>query len=219
MKTTACLHSLSAAGMALFLAVTACDTDPGKNKSAATIAAPRAITSGASAVEGTTTYPFSQADSKLTFVGAKVTRKHDGAFGVFKGAIRLVDGSVEKGSVTADVDIGSISVDEPKLTGHLKTPDFFDAVKFPTAHFVSTSVKAGGDRGASHTVTGNLDMHGVSKSVSFPATIKVREDETDVDAEFALNRRDFGIVYPGRPDDLIKDEVLIKLQIRAKRAP
>jgi hypothetical protein len=39
----------------------------------------------------------------------------------------------------------------------------------------------------------------------------------EVDAEFAINRKDFGIVYPGMPDDLIKDDVLLKLHIRANR--
>jgi hypothetical protein len=40
----------------------------------------------------------------------------------------------------------------------------------------------------------------------------------DVDAEFVINRKDFGVVYPGMPDDLIKDDVLLKLQLRAKKA-
>jgi hypothetical protein len=44
-------------------------------------------------------------------------------------------------------------------------------------------------------------------------------DQVDADAEFAINRKDFGLVYPGMPDDLIKDEVLIKLQIHAKKSP
>jgi hypothetical protein len=39
-----------------------------------------------------------------------------------------------------------------------------------------------------------------------------------VDAEFAINRKDFGVVYPGMPDDLIKDDVLLKLKIHAKKA-
>jgi hypothetical protein len=42
-------------------------------------------------------------------------------------------------------------------------------------------------------------------------------DAVSVDAEFAINRKDFNIVYAGKPDDLIKDDVLIKLTIRAKK--
>jgi polyisoprenoid-binding protein YceI len=59
----------------------------------------------------------------------------------------------------------------------------------------------------------------VTKSISFPATIKINSDAVDVDTEFAINRKDFGIVYPGMPDDLIKDDVLLKLHVRAAKAP
>jgi polyisoprenoid-binding protein YceI len=100
----------------------------------------------------------------------------------------------------------------------LKSADFFDAEKFPKATFVSTSVKPGGEKNATHTVTGNLTMHGVTKSISFPATIRLAPGSAEADAEFAINRKDFGIMYPGASDDLIRDDVLIKLTIRAKKA-
>jgi polyisoprenoid-binding protein YceI len=100
--------------------------------------------------------------------------------------------------------------------GHLKSPDFFDVAQFPTATFTSTAIKAGAEGGATHTVTGTLDLHGVKKSITFPATIAVGADTVSVKSEFAINRKDFNIVYPGKPDDLIKDEVLLKLDIAAK---
>jgi len=52
----------------------------------------------------------------------------------------------------------------------------------------------------------------------FPATIKINGDAVDVDAEFAINGKDFGMVYPGMPNDLIKDDVLLKLHVRAGKA-
>lgn len=198
------------------LGVAGCDNDPAKGKATATVA--EAVTAPSSATSAGTKYAFSAADSKLSFTGAKVTRKHDGSFGAFTGTIQLVDNNPEKSSVRVDVDMSSLSSDDPKLTGHLKSPDLFDTAKFPKANFVSTSVKAGGEKGATHTVTGNLELHGVSKSISFPATIKAHGDGVDVDAEFAINRKDFGVVYPGMPDDLIKDEIVIKLQVRSKKA-
>jgi polyisoprenoid-binding protein YceI len=209
MKTT----SLLAASM-FVLAVTACDNDPAKGKTQASAAAPL-VTSAppASAVK----YSFSNADSKIDFVGAKVTRKHDGSFQTFTGAVNLVDNDPTKSSVTTEIDIGSVKTDEEKLTKHLKTPDLLDVAKFPKATFTSTSIKAGGDKGATHTVTGNFQLHGVTKSITFPATIKMGGDAVDVDAEFAINRKDFGVVYPGMPDDLIKDDVLLKLHIHAKK--
>jgi polyisoprenoid-binding protein YceI len=208
-----------AVSLALALAgLAGCDNNPAKDKSQATVAAPVTVASTNAPSTGSASYVFSAADSKLAFTGAKVTRKHEGSFASFSGTIQLVDGNPEKSTVNVEIDMPSLTVDEAKLTSHLKTPDFFDVAKYPKARFVSTSVKAGGDKGATHTVTGNLELHGITKSISFPATIKPHGDGIDIDAEFALNRKDFGVVYPGMPDDLIKDEFLVKLQVRAKKA-
>ncbi len=199
----------------LALTLAACDDNPSKGKTQATTAEAVAV---AAAPASAAKFAFSNADSKLEFVGAKVTGKHDGSFQTFSGTVSLVDNDPTKSSVSVTIDVGSLKSDQEKLTGHLKSPDLLDVAKFPQATFNSTSIKAGGDKGASHTVTGNLQLHGVTKSISFPATIKATSDAVDVDAEFAINRKDFGIVYPGMPDDLIKDDVLLKLQLRAKKA-
>jgi polyisoprenoid-binding protein YceI len=199
----------------LVLSLSACNNDPAKGKAQAT--ATEAVTTAAAPTAGTK-FAFTNADSKLEFVGAKVTRKHDGSFQTFSGTVTLVDNDPTKSSVTVLVDVGSLKSDEDKLTTHLKSPDLLDVGKFPQATFTSTSIKAGGEQGKSHTITGNLQLHGVTKSISFPADIKTAADAVDVDAEFAINRKDFGVVYPGMPDDLIKDDVLLKLKIHAKKA-
>jgi polyisoprenoid-binding protein YceI len=197
------------------LALAACNNDPAKGKSQAAVADPAA----APVITGVK-YTFDQVASKVEFVGAKITRKHDGAFGTFAGTIQLVGNDPLKSQVTVEVDTASLTSDDPKLTGHLKSPDFFDVAKYPKARFTSTSITAGGEKGATHTVTGNLELHGVTKSITFPATIKlVGDDGVHVDTEFAIRRKDFGLVYPGMPNDLIKDDVLLKLEVRAKKSP
>lgn len=198
----------------LALAGVACDNNPGKGKAQAAVseasaAAPAAATNGVA-------YGFSQAGSSLRYVGAKVTGKHEGSLGTFSGSVQLVDGDPTKSSVTVEIDLRSITSDSEKLTRHLKSADFFDVEKFPRGSFKSTSIKAGGAGGASHTVSGNLELRGVTKQISFPATIKVA-DGVRVEAEFAINRKDFGINYAGMADDLIKDDVLIKLALDAKK--
>lgn len=209
----------------VLVASTACDTDPGKGKTHAVVGAPvsaptavsdlaPAPASAPAAPTGTALYRIDDTNSKLEFVGAKVTRKHPGSFGGFRGTILLEDGNPLKGSVKLEIDMPTLSVDEPKLTGHLKTADFFDVAKFPKTTFVSSSVQAAA---GAYSVTGNLNLHGVSKSITFPAAIKVSGDFIDAYSEFAINRKDFGIVYPGAPDDLIKDDVLIKLLVHAKK--
>lgn len=72
-----------------------------------------------------------------------------------------------------------------------------------------------GEKGATHTVTGNLQLHGVTKSITFPATIVVSPGVMTVDSTFSVNRKDFGINYAGAADNLIRDEVVLTLHVRA----
>ena len=112
-------------------------------------------------------------------------------------------------------DTTSLWSDNDKLTGHLKSPDFFDVEKFPTATFTSTSIVAAAD---GFTVTGNLDLHGMQKSITFPAQIEAGAETVTAKAEFSIMRFDFGIVYPGMPDDLIRDEVVVTFDVVATPA-
>ena len=70
-------------------------------------------------------------------------------------------------------------------------------------------------QGDGYEVTGNLELHGVTKSITFPATIVVEDGRITAEAEFFIRRTDFGILYPGKPDDLIRDEVVIRLDLIA----
>jgi polyisoprenoid-binding protein YceI len=162
---------------------------------------------------------ISPENSKVEFVAAKVTRSHNGSFKQFTGAIDLVKNSVESSQVTIDIDAGSVVTDEDALTKHLQTPDFFDVAKYPKASFTSTKIEAASAGGATHNVTGNFELHGVKKSITFPATIQVAPDSVSVNAEFAINRKDFGLLYPGKADDLIRDGVVIKLTLKVPRKP
>ena len=156
-------------------------------------------------------------NSKIEFVAAKVTRSHNGSFKQFNGAVDLVNNAVEQSRVTIDIDAASVVTDEDDLTKHLKTPDFFDVSRFPKATFTSTKIESTTTAGATHTVTGNFELHGVKKAITFPANIQLAPDKVTVSAEFAINRKDFGITYPGKTDDLIRDGVVIKLTLSPPR--
>jgi polyisoprenoid-binding protein YceI len=164
------------------------------------------------------TLPVTSENSRIEFVGSKVTGSEGGRFGKFSGMVHLVDARPELSRVEIAMDMNSVATDSSYLAEHLKSADFFDAPKFPKATFVSTDIKPGGEKGATHTVTGNLDLHGVTKAIAFPATIKLDSAAATLDAVFSINRKDFGIVYAGKTNDLIRDEVVIKLYVRAPRA-
>jgi len=162
-------------------------------------------------------YVITPENSKIEFIGAKVTGHHNGSFKKFSGVVDYT-GQVETSRVSLTIDSSSLETDTPDLTKHLKTADFFDVAKFPEAKFVSTAIKPGGENGATHTVTGNLTLHGVTKAVTFPATINVTPDAATVESSFSINRKDFGINYAGAADNLIRDDVVLTLHIRATKA-
>ena len=162
-------------------------------------------------------YLITPQNSKIEFVGSKVTGSHHGSFERFSGEIDYA-GTPEQSRVSITIETDSITTDTPDLTKHLKTADFFDVAKYPQATFVSTAIKPGGDKGASHTITGNLTLHGVTKAVTFPATISVAPDAITVDSNFTINRKDFGINYAGAADNLIRDDVVLTLKIRATKS-
>jgi YceI-like domain len=89
---------------------------------------------------GATTSTFSGAGSKFELVGAEVTGKHDGAFRQFSGTIQLPERKAEARTVDVDVDMALLTADDPKLTGHLKSPDLFDVEKLPKARFTSIAL-------------------------------------------------------------------------------
>ena len=152
--------------------------------------------------------------SSIEWVGAKVTRDHDGKFNDFDGWIEYAGGQPSR--IAFEIDMNSIESDDPKLTGHLKSPDFFDVAKFPKATFVSTSITpaaAGAEGGATHTVRGQLNMHGVEREVTIPVRAQVTPEGVQTTSEFTINRHDWGVSYRGAADDLIRDNVLIRLNL------
>lgn len=182
-----------------------------KPKAVTSDAAPVTAASPAASVEK---YLIKPDTSKIEFDASKVTGSHHGSFEKFSGVIDYA-GQPEKSRVKITIETSSVKADDPGLTKHLQTPDFFDVAKFPEATFESTEIKPGGDKGASHTVTGNLQLHGVTKSITFPATIVAKPGEITVESTFSINRKDFGINYAGAADNLIRDEVVLKLHVRA----
>ena len=181
---------------------------------------PKAVTSQAAPVSSPSAqgekFLITPANSKIEFHASKVTGSHHGGFEKFSGTIDYA-GQIETSRVTINIDTTSVTTDTPDLTKHLKTPDFFDVAKYPQATFTSTEIKPGGDKGAAYTVTGNLQLHGVTKSITFPATIAAAPDAITVESTFSINRKDFGINYAGAADNLIRDEVVLILHVRATK--
>lgn len=203
--------------------------DPAANKPKATTTAPSSASpANAATAPAATTDVFASfkpkgtaidvdaATSKIEFTGSKVTGKHDGGFKKFVGKIDLVGEKAEDSAVAFEIEMASVFTDADGLTKHLQEADFFEVAKFPKASFVSTKIVPDTAKGAGNfTVTGDMEIRGVKKSITFPAKITVAADAVSVNSEFAINRKDFGIVYAGKADDLIRDDVVLRLDLKA----
>lgn len=169
----------------------------------------------AEAPVATQTIALNSENTKVTWIGSKVTGAHDGGFNTVSGEM-TVAGTVDSIRGHIDIDVTSIYSDEDKLTEHLRSGDFFSVEQYPSAKFVVTNIGEEGDEGK-RVVTGNLTLRGVEKSITFPAAIAVTDTNVTFEALFKINRKDFGIVYDGQADDLIRDDVAIEFKVDAAR--
>jgi polyisoprenoid-binding protein YceI len=161
---------------------------------------------------GGTEYRFTDA-STITFVGSKVTGSHEGGFKKFDGSFTIVDGNPVAGEFK--IDMASTWADDDKLTAHLKSEDFFHVSEYPQSTFKVTQIEEKED--SIYQVSGNLTLHGVTKNLTFPTKVDMDGDLVNLTAEFDINRFDFDIKYPGKQDDLIRKDVVLKLDLEAKK--
>ena len=162
------------------------------------------------------TLPAAAADVKLTGENTKITwvgtkgaaGKHEGGFKTVTGTATVSGDALTK--VEVEIDMDSLYSDDPKLTAHLKAPDFFGVKTNPTSKFVSTKIEKS-DKG--YTITGNLTMNGKTKEISFPATVSTAGGAVKIDSAFSIDKRDWGMTYGGGKID---DQVALKVSVDAK---
>ena len=109
-----------------------------------------------------------------------------------------------------NIETDGLEPDDAKLTGHLKSPDFFEVKKFPEAKFVSTGIKAEKE---GFTVTGDLTLRGKTKSIKFPAKIENKNGTATLNADFKIKRSDWGMTYGA---GMIDDDVKLTVSVKAK---
>src|SRR4029077_18519065 len=109
----------------------------------------------------TTTWKAAPIHSRARFkVKHMMTSNVKGEFGAITGSLQLDSNAPTKSKVEASIDAATITTGDTQRDAHLKSPDFFDAEKFPTLAFRSTRVsKSGKDE---LTVAGDLTIHGVT---------------------------------------------------------
>jgi len=109
--------------------------------------------------------------------------------------------------IAIDIDTTSLWTEFEMLTTHLKSPDFFDVRRFPTAKFESTKIEPA-------SITGKLTLHGVTKEITIPAAITVNGAGLRIASEFTINRLDFGINFDPKK---VEDKVALSVTVGEKQ--
>lgn len=190
-------------------------------KTSARFLALAALVLGSTAVSraAVETYAIDPVHSSVGFTIRHFVSKVSGSFTKVSGMIAVDRDRLDKSTVEASIDVGSISTANEKRDTHLKSPDFFDAVKYTTITFKSTSWKKTGDD--TFDVTGDLTIHGVTKSV----VLKTRllgfgpgpggAELSGWEVATTLNKADFGVNGPALLGKALGDEVAVTINIEA----
>ena len=150
-----------------------------------------------------------------------------GNFEKHVGTVEINDRDITKSTVSVTVDTASLNTNVAKRDAHLRSPDFFDVVKYPTMTFVSKKVvRAGQDR---LKITGDLTLHGVTREVVLDVEGPSQESKDPwgnirrgASASTTVNRKDFGLLWNKTLETggvVVGDDVTITLEIEMIKAP
>ncbi len=148
-----------------------------------------------------------------------------GSFGKFAATLTTTEDDFSTAAISFEAEVASINTGNEQRDGHLRTGDFFDAEQFPTIKFVSTNVLAKG--GNEFEVTGDLSIHGVTKSVTLQvngsglAKDPWGQIKTAFEINGKINRTDFGLVWNAPLETggvLLSEDVYLQAEVQFVKA-
>lgn len=170
----------------------------------------------------TRTLNIDKAHSEATFQVRHLLTKVRGRFADFAGTIEFDEAAPERSAVALTIQAASIDTNEPQRDQHLRSADFFETEKYPTLTFASKSIKAAGS--GAYTVTGDLTIHGVTRTIDLDASyLGVAKDpwgnaKFGFEAETTINRKDFGLSWNAALETggvLVGEDVKIAVSVQA----
>lgn len=161
-----------------------------------------------------TTWNYDNAHAKIGFSVSHMTLSDcDGYFKDVTATIKSSKADMTDAVAEMTAQVSSVNTDNQKRDEHLISADFFDAAKYPTITFKSTSFKKT-KLANSYVVAGNLTMHGVTKPMTFAAVIRTgvnpysKKETAGFKVTGKINRKDFGIAE-STPAAMVGEEVTI----------
>lgn len=147
---------------------------------------------------GQETYKADPAHANVGFaVSHLVINKVRGHFDKFDASLEL-DPEGKVSAAQAEIEVASVNTANAKRDDHLRSPDFFDAAQYPTITFVSTGTA---ERDGQDVLLGKFTIHGVTKDVELPYTLKgpIKDPwgntKLALEAELVIDRRDYGLTW------------------------
>ncbi len=171
-----------------------------------------------------TTYQIDPSHSSASFsVKHMMIAKVHGGFEKLSGTLHLDRANLSQSSVNVSIEAASINTRESQRDAHLRSADFFDVEKFPTITFKSTKIESVGSEG-NLQVTGDLTLHGVTKSISLAVEAPTNELKDPygnlkigVAATAKIKRKEFGLTWNAALEAggvLVGDDIIITLDIQ-----
>ena len=170
------------------------------------------------------TYDLDAAHKRVGFVVRHLmVSKVRGQFAEASATITIAEDPLQS-TVTASIVTASVSTGQADRDNHLRTGDFFEAEKFPTMTFVSTSITPDG---SDYKLAGDLTIKGVTKPVTFDlefegvVTDPWGNTKAGFTAEAEVNRKEWGLDYNAVLEAggvLIGEKVKLTLEIEALKA-
>jgi len=153
-----------------------------------------------------------------------VVSKVKGYFNDYTVEIVYDDKDITKSSVVVAIKSASIDTKQAKRDDHLRSPDFFDAAKFPEITFKSKRIEKSGE---GYAAVGDLTMRGVTKEITLPFTIAgvvtdpYGNTRLGLSGGTKINRQDYGVSWSKSLDNgglVVSDDVEIEIEIEAVKA-
>lgn len=167
-------------------------------------------------------YDVNIEESSIEWQGFKPTGSHKGTINIESGTFTTNDGKIQSGSFVIDMSSIKESEDNGRLEGHLKSADFFDVAKFPSASFEITGLE---EKDGNTMLSGNLTIKDITHNVTFPVTITNEGDVLTVSSEvFTIDRSKWNVRYGSKSffdnlkDKFINDDIELKISIKAMKS-
>jgi polyisoprenoid-binding protein YceI len=167
--------------------------------------------------------------SQVAWEGKALGKKHNGVMGSTSGTI-LVDENRQLVGGEFTIDMSTIRVldlkgdNAEKLKNHLSSEGFFDVENYPTASFVITNIEPSEAEDATHTISGNLEMKGETKNISFDAEVSQASGVYAATAEFEIDRTEWGVnemsgkFFEELGDNAVSDAITLRLDLEASQS-